>query len=241
MKYKDSTPKPGYLVRSLLRSAVTTTLGTTAFDTGKPYCSLILVGTNSVSEPLLLLSDLAVHSKNIGHSSEVSLLVSEQPADVDPLTQTRVTLQGQLVKEDNSLSLHRYLRRYATAEQFAGFTDFHLYRFIINKAHVVAGFGKIYWLDGDQITLAPHFLNDEDSETDIINHMNEDHTAAIQDIAAAGKTKRVSDNWKMIGLDPEGFDLQSGWTYQRILFKKIASNANDVRREFVRMVKIARE
>lgn len=209
-------------------------------DTGKPYGSLVLIGTDPVSDPLLLLSDLAVHSENISRSPEVSLLVSELPANVDPLTQARITLQGQLVKESRPTSLRRYLRRYPTAEQFAGFTDFHLYRLVVDRAHLVGGFGNIHWIDSDQIGLKHHFLCEEGSEIDIINHMNEDHANAVQDIAATSKSKDTVKSWHMIGLDPEGFDLRSGWDFQRVPFENIVSNANNIRKEFVSMVKNAR-
>lgn len=206
----------------------------------KAYCSLVMVATDPVGSPLLLLSDLAVHSENIARASQVSLLISESSKNVDPLTQARISLQGRLTSVDDNQLMHRYLRRYPDALVFARFSDFKLYQLTIGRAHLVGGFGNIHWIDGKEIAVAPHFLSLEEVELDILDHMNSDHADAVQSLAFSDSQTEGLGPWKIIGLDPEGFDLASGWCYQRILFENVVSNASDVRREFVRMVKNAR-
>ena len=240
MEQKDSIPLPSVTARSLLRSAITASLGTNMVRGGDPYCSLVTIATDPAGCPLLLLSDLAVHSHNIACSPQVSLLISESSENVDPLTQARVTLQGQLKSTEDDHLMRRYLRRYPSAAEYASFADFKLYQFTIERAHLVAGFGKIHWIDSDELNVSPHFLSIEECETDILNHMNSDHADAVQNLAFATNHVNRLEEWKIVGLDPEGFDLCSGWRYQRILFENNVSNANDVRKEFIFKVKNAR-
>jgi heme oxygenase (biliverdin-IX-beta and delta-forming) len=240
MEQKDSIPLPSLTARSLLRSAITASLGTNLVRGGDPYCSLVTIATDPTGSPLLLLSDLAVHSQNIACSPQVSLLISESSENIDPLTQARVTLQGRLKSTEDDHLMRRYLRRYPSAAEYASFADFKLYQFTIERAHLVGGFGKIHWIDGDEICVSPHFLCVEECETDILNHMNSDHVSAVQSLAFTSNQINRLEKWKLVGLDPEGFDLCSGWHYQRILFENSVSNANEVRKEFVSMVKNAR-
>ncbi|USG61341.1 DUF2470 domain-containing protein [Sneathiella marina] len=240
MEQKDSTPMHSLTARSLLRSATTASLGTNMVEGQNAYCSLVMVATDPAGCPLLLLSDLAVHSHNIAHSPQVSILINEPLDNIDPLTQPRATFQGRLAATHDDQLMRRYLRRYPSAERFAGFADFQLYRLIIERVHLISGFGEIHWIDGIKVIVPPHFLNIEESETDILDHMNTDHVSAIQTLAGNHGQIKGLQEWKIVGLDPEGFDLLSEWRYQRILFENSVSNANEVRQEFVRMVKNAR-
>lgn len=240
MEQKDSIPLPFLTARSLLRSATTASLGTNMVSGGDPYCSFVMVATDPAGCPLLLLSDLAVHSHNVDRSPQVSLMIRESWENVDPLTQARVTLQGRLKSTEDDHLMRRYLRRYPSAAEYASFADFKLYQFAIERAHLVGGFGKIHWIDGNEIGLSPHFLCVEECEIEILNHMNSDHASAVQSLAFTNNQVNRLEKWKLVGLDPEGFDLCSEWHYQRILFENNVSNANEVRKEFVSMVKNAR-
>ncbi|MEH6547196.1 MAG: DUF2470 domain-containing protein [Sneathiella sp.] len=240
MRKKDSPPSPGLTARSLLRAATTACLGTISVRGGEPYCSLVMVATDPMGNPLLLMSDLAVHSHNIKGSAQASLLVNEAFVNVNPLTQARVTFQGTVGSTEDDQLMRRYLRRYPSSEAFASFADFKLYRFIIEEAHLVGGFGNIHWIDGTDIIMPSHFLDVEKSEIDILDHMNSDHSDAVQSLAFTETQINRSGDWEMVSLDPEGFDLRSGWNYQRILFENSVSNANDVRNEIIRLVKNAR-
>ncbi|MCF8468439.1 MAG: DUF2470 domain-containing protein [Sneathiella sp.] len=229
----------GAIIRHLLRSATTAALATLMPEEKQPYASLVLMATDPSGRPLLLLSDLAVHSRNITRTAEVSLLVSANAPGRDPLTEPRVSLVGTLLRNESEGLKERYLRRYPSARDFAGFADFHLYRMEVARAHLVAGFGEIHWLDAIDFLLPAGFLDDMQSEADILDHMNGDHGAAIQDLAAAG-TGGQSRECEMTGIDAEGFDLRRDWSYQRILFENPVSTAIDIRKELVHMVKKAR-
>jgi putative heme iron utilization protein len=143
---------PAALCRRLIRSAERATLATSA-NKGKggvggpwPYASLVLVASDRKGCPLLLISDLADHTRNIRADARVSLLYDGTAGLDDPLTGPRVTVQGDAGQvEDNGL-MEIYLARHPSAKTYAEFTDFHLFRVRPVRAHLVAGFGRIHWL-----------------------------------------------------------------------------------------------
>src|SRR5262249_48912732 len=130
------------LVRRLLRAADRGALGTIHAE-GEPYASLVLVALDLDASPLLLLSDLAEHSHNIARDPRVSLLIDGTAGLTDPLSGPRATLLGRAVVVHERQLLARYLARHPSAEAYAGFSDFKLYRMEIERAHLVASYGLI--------------------------------------------------------------------------------------------------
>ena len=94
---------------------------------GDPYCSLVNVATAADGSPLLLISRLAVHTKNILADPRVSLMLDERKPG-DPLQGARVMLMGTAARTDSADARRRYLARQPEAEMFAGFADFAFYR-----------------------------------------------------------------------------------------------------------------
>ena len=119
-----STPfEPKATAKTLLREARSGALATLTTGAGDPYCSLVNVATAADGAPLLLISQLAVHTKNILADPRVSLMLDERKAG-DPLQSARITLLGQAHRTDNESARRRYLARQPGAEAFAGFGDF---------------------------------------------------------------------------------------------------------------------
>jgi putative heme iron utilization protein len=123
-------------------------------ERGWPYASLVLIACDADGRPILLLSDLAEHTKNIRADPRVSLLIDGAGApgnpDDDPLAAPRVTLLGraQPIEDAAQRTTLRtlFLARHPEAAVYADFTDFHFYRVIVERAHLVAGFGRIRWI-----------------------------------------------------------------------------------------------
>jgi hypothetical protein len=157
----DDTP-PDVVCRRMIRAANHATLATTA-TTGKggeggprPYASLVLVACDRQGRPLLLISDLAEHTRNIRADARVSLLYDETGGLDDPLTGSRLTLQGEAGQVGEPRLMEIYLGRHPAAKTYASFKDFHLFRVRPLRAHLVAGFGRIHWVEAaDLVTLDP--------------------------------------------------------------------------------------
>jgi heme iron utilization protein len=96
---------------------------------------------------LLLLSDLAEHTKNIARDSRASLLFDGTLGMADPLAGPRLTLMGRIEAAPKADALARYVARHPGAAAWARMRDFRLYRLAPTRGHLVAGFGRIAWID----------------------------------------------------------------------------------------------
>src|SRR5229473_6093463 len=141
------------LARSLLRRSRQGALATLMAGSGDPYCSLVNVASHPDASPILLISRLALHTRNILGDSRVSLMLDER-AEGDPLEGSRIMLAGRAEEAssddlggDLGIVRRRYLNAHPSAEAFVTFKDFSFFRVRPVTAHLVAGFGRIVDLE----------------------------------------------------------------------------------------------
>jgi putative heme iron utilization protein len=141
---------PAEQARAMIATGRRAYLGTIAARESDrfPFVSLVLPGLDIAGRPLLLLSDLSDHAKNLKQDPKASLLYDGTLSYAEPLTGPRVTLIGTVERADTQEDRGRYLAAQPSAEIYAGFGDFHLHRFEIAEALLVAGFGKIHRIAG---------------------------------------------------------------------------------------------
>src|ERR1700722_20177058 len=84
---------PAKAVRSLLRRSRQGALSTMMVGSGDPYCSLVNVASHPDGSPVLLISRLAIHTKNLLADSRGSLMLDER-VEGDPLEGARIMLAG---------------------------------------------------------------------------------------------------------------------------------------------------
>lgn len=221
-----------------MRAADRATLATGLADSGWPYASLVLVALDHDAAPLLLVSTLAEHTKNFLTDARVSLLFDGTAGLDEPLTGARATVLGRIAKTDHPRHKARFIARHASAEGYAGFRDFACYRVAVERAHLVAGFGMIHWIEAPAL-LAPPAPALIEAEDGIRAHMNQDHADAL-DLYAARLAGKNGAGWRMTGIDPEGIDLRRGGEVARIGFAERVESAEAARRELVRLAKAAR-
>ena len=208
---------PKLAAKKLLREGRSGALATLMPASGDPYCSLVNVATAADGAPLLLISRLAVHTKNILADPRVSLMIDERK-EGDPLQGARVMLMGTAAVTDDPQARQRYLTRQPEAEMFAGFGDFAFYRIALKGAHLVAGFGRIVDLTPEDILTPVEDASElTTAEPDILAHMNADHAATCR--LYATKLLGAADGaWRCVGCDPEGLELQLERTALRLPF-----------------------
>src|SRR5450755_3469186 len=108
------------LARSLLRRSRQGALATLMAGNGDPYCSLVNVASHPDGSPILLISRLALHTKNILGDPRVSLMLDER-AEGDPLEGARIMLAGRAEEangEGAKILRRRYLNAHPSAELF---------------------------------------------------------------------------------------------------------------------------
>ncbi len=228
------------LIRGCDRAALAAALPSgTAGNAAWPYVSLVLVAVDHDLSPILLLSDLAEHSKAIAADPRVSLLFDGTAGLAQPLAGARVSLLGRVAETHDERLKRRYLARHPDAAMYAGFKDFRFYKVTPERAHLVAGFGKIRWIEAADLLAVPPPTGLAESEDGIVRHMNEDHSDAIQ--LYAGKLLGLSGSeWTMTGIDAEGIDLRQAGQVARLAFETPLVAADQARKALVSLVAKAR-
>jgi putative heme iron utilization protein len=236
----------GQTARRLIRRAFKGALGTHGRSGGHPYASLVATATAADGAPVLLLSGLAEHTRNLAADPRASLLVDGTGPGPEALTGARVTVVGLLHKVDEggaeaaASARARYLSRHPDAVAYVDFGDFALYRLEPDWAHLVAGFGRIERLGRDDVVLdigdAGALIG---SEPEIVVHMNEDHGEAIR-LMATRLGGGSGQAWRMTGCDPEGLDLIGGTEAVRLEFSHRVTSPDEVRKALIDMVGSAR-
>ncbi|SNB60860.1 hypothetical protein SAMN07250955_10276 [Arboricoccus pini] len=228
----------GRPIRRILRQQDRAALGT-LLD-GSPYVSLVLIAYDHSCRPLLLLSTLAEHTRNLKSDDRASLLIDDTKSMPTPLSGQRVTLQGVLQPIDDPAAARRYLARHPDAGIYAGFKDFAFYRLEPDRAHTIAGFGKIEWHAATDFILDNSVAATlDEAESDIVDHMNADHRDAL-DLIARCLAARGDAGWVMTGIDADGSDLRREDQVIRLPFSSPVANADEARRELIALVNEAR-
>ena len=232
----------GRLTRSLLRRSRQGALATLMAGTGDPYCSLVNLASHPDGSPILLISRLALHTRNILGDARVSLMLDER-AEGDPLEGARIMLAGraeEAAADQLAILRRRYLSAHPSAEAFVNFKDFSFFRIRPSGAHLVAGFGRILDLQPEQflteIAGAGALL---EAEQGAVEHMNADHRDAINLYATRLLGAEAAD-WRCTGCDPDGIDLQAGAATLRLDFPERVTVPGDLRKMLVRLAGEAR-
>lgn len=229
---------PAGLGRRLLRQQQRAALATSL--RGAPYVSLVLLTADLDATPLLLLSDLAQHSRNIGFDPRVSLLLDATAEYPDPLTGPRLTLLGRAEAIADPGRLARFTAHHPSSSVYSGFGDFRLYRVVVERGHLVAGFGRIHWIVGRDLTFPGEVSALAAAEPEILLHMNEHHQEAIAGFAER-LLSRTGAGWRMTGIDPEGIDLRRDREFARLEFAASVLTPEAARAALVQLAEKARK
>jgi putative heme iron utilization protein len=236
----DFDPAP--LVRSLLRRSRQGALATLMTGSGDPYCSLVNLASDSAGAPILLISRLALHTRNLLADPRVSLMLDER-APGDPLEGARIMLAGtaEEARGDVVANLRRrYLNVHPGAEVFVDFKDFSFFQIRPKGAHLVAGFGRILDLAPAQILTDLDGAEDMlDTEQSAVDHMNADHRDALN-LYATRLLGAAPGEWRCTGCDPDGLDLQAGTSALRLEFPRRIDSAHALRQVLKELAQAAR-
>ncbi len=257
--------------RTLLATARTGTLATVALDPeGFPFGSLVAYAVDDVGRPLLCLTDLPEHSRNLAADPRASLMVSDtrpsgealqpdhrppgrsaSPAAaeraVDPLALARVTVLGPVVELRDAAreeALGAYRDRFPDAF-YTAFADFRLYRLDVASVRYVGGFGRMSWVSADDHAAAePDPLRPHAAE--IVTHMNDDHADALVAYCRVFGRRAATARARMVGVDRYGFAVlasdgaDGGETAVRIPFGRRVDTPNAVRAAMIALLREAR-
>ena len=143
------------LARSLMASQRVGVLATiSARHAGAPYTSLAPFAVTSRGDPLLLLSALAQHTRNLAADPRASLFVHDPAAATrDPRTAPRLAIVGRVrpvSPADQEDAKAAYLGRHPESRGLFAL-DFALCELVVDEAQLVGGFAAAGWISGDAL------------------------------------------------------------------------------------------
>jgi putative heme iron utilization protein len=236
----DITRAARDLIRGLDRAVLASALPVSPPETAPwPYASLVLVAADHDLSPLLLISNLAEHTRAIARDDRVSLLFDGTAGLAQPLTGPRLSVLGRAAPRPDARLKARYLARHPDAALYASFADFQLYRVAIERAHLVGGFGKIHWIAAADLLSTPPPAALVEAEAGIVAHMNDDHADAL-DLYATRLLGQTGAGWRMTGIDSEGLDLRREGLVRRLPFDRPVGTAEEARKALVSLALQAR-
>ena len=234
----EKTSFSGTSMRQLIRRARTCSLSTLNSGDGTPYGSLANIATDVAGRPIILISRLAWHTKNLATDGRASVLVTELPAQGDALVGPRVTVLGRFEKIEDVSLRRRYLARHPQAAMYADFADFSFWRLVPSTIHGVAGFGRIETLAPDDVF--PPAAEMETLETSAIEHMNRDHADTIH-LYATKILGAKPGPWRILAIDPDGADVGCHDQSLRMNFQTPVYTADALREKFAELAYEARK
>lgn len=236
--------KPRELAKALLRTTRVATLATLDRNGGYPFASLTNVATDVDGAPLILVSRLATHTANLERDGRASLLLAETGKG-DALAHPRLTVLGTfaLVPRDHADEprlRRRFLARHPKAELYAGFADFSFWRMHAVSAHLNGGFARAADLSAaDVLTDIGDAQALIEVEADAVAHMNADHAEALR-LYATRLLGAPDGEWRCVGIDPDGIDLQLGQAPLRLDFPQRVTTADALRSVLRQLAEAAR-
>ena len=204
---------------------------------GFPFGSVSPYVLDYEGHPVILISTLAEHTKNIDADPRVSLIV--HPCAEDMQAAGRVTLVARAEPLPDKAGFGaRYLRYLPQAEGYFAMHDFHFYRLRVEDVRFIGGFGKIHWIRPERYAppAAPALVAAEEG---ILAHMNADHAHNLREYCRHVHGVEVLDA-AMVGIDCDGFDVRADGHVLRVNFPEPVLDAEAARAALVELAKQAR-
>ena len=245
----DASPRrrsPAEEARTLVAGTTQGVLASLSED-GAPWGSVVTFGAGEDGAPVVLVSLMAEHTRNLLADPRASLVVAEAPNDENPLDRGRVTLAGRVVEpagEERERARAAHLAAVPSAELYVDFEDFRLFALEIERVRWVGGYGRM-----DTVGAEDYALAEPDpvapTTAGAVAHLNADHAGALLEIAVAltGFTDAAAS--RCTGADRYGLDLHvetpRGAAGTRVGFADAVTSAEGLRAASAALVRRARE
>jgi putative heme iron utilization protein len=237
---------PSEEARTLVAATNVAALATLTAD-GDPWASLITYGALDDGAPVLCLSRLAEHGRNLAADPRASLMITQIDRPPDPLAAARVTLTGRVERPPDAASLAAargaHLTAVAAASTYIDFSDFSLWILRIDRVRWVGGYGRMDSASGPAYAVAqPDPVATGASAA--IAHLNADHTDALLAIAQALGGYPDATTARCSGLDRRGIDLAldtpRGRAHARVSFSATLTDSTQLRAATIELTQRAR-
>ena len=239
-----STPQrrsPAEEARTLVAATARGALATLSED-GGPWSSLVAFAAPESGDPVLCVSDLAEHGRNLQADARASLLVTAPPAGPDPLAAGRVTLAGR-VEAGDARARAAYVDRVPYASSYVDMGDFRLWVLRVERVRWVGGYARMASVTAEEYAAA---LPDPvaPAAAGAVAHLNADHADALLDMTRALAGRPDATAAVCTAIDRYGLDLEvtepGGATTARVAFATPCAAPGDLRAATVELARRAR-
>lgn len=190
---------------------------------GMPFGSIAPFVLDHDGSPVVLISALAEHTKNLGADPRCSILA--HPCAQDAQAAGRVTLLGRAARVDDPAQARtigaRYLRIVPEAAGHIELGDFRFYRIAVEAVRFIGGFGRIHWVDASDFAPPANSVGaDEDA---LIARLNAGEAEALRECCA--RVHGVTAPVQAVGVDVDGIDIRADGRALRLDFSSPACDA----------------
>jgi putative heme iron utilization protein len=237
---------PADEARTLVGATNVAALATLTAD-GDPWASLVTYGALDDGAPVLCLSQLAEHGRNLAADARASLVITQVDAPPDPLAAARVTLAGRAERPEDPAALAAaraaHLAAVPAASTYVDFSDFSLWILRVDRVRWVGGYGRMDSASGTAYATAEPDPVATGAAT-AIAHLNADHADALLVIAQTLGGYPDATSATCSGLDRRGIDLAlstpRGRAPTRVAFPDTLTDGSQLRAATVELTRRAR-
>lgn len=240
-----ATADPARVARTLLRSRRYGALSTLSVEMdGWPFGSLAPYVTTHEGTPVVLLSRLAEHTRNLLADPRASLMAREPSGGGDAQAVGRVTVLARAARTSVDAAFRaRFVRHLPEAEGHLGLGDFDFYRLEVERVRYIGGFGAIHWIGRADFLLQIPDDTLAAAEAAALEHVNAAHADALRALCRLHHAIACTEP-RLLGCDPEGLDVDAGAEHGhrllRIPFPAPVFTPEELRATLARMARAAR-
>ncbi len=175
---------------------------------GYPYGSITPYLADHDGSLLILISELAEHTKNILDNPHVSLITHDQ-RDPNIQTQGRVSVLGDAAQApDQEAIARRFLRLFPETRRFYELPGFSFFRIRPIAIRFIGGFGHIHWVNMDNY-VAPNAAAFAQQEAALLAEVNARYQGGMRQLLQQRYGVDAQD-MLAVGLDCDGLDVRVG-------------------------------
>ena len=259
--------EPAKDVRQWLHTSKYATLATLSVRkslAGFPLGSVVPFAVDRQGRPVILIANIAAHTKNLRGDSRAALFVHDPEATGDPQASWRASVMGRfhklvpareraegktLAEGDEAISdaewdqiMARYTQRVPQAPGYMKMHGFSFWRMsTIESIRYIAGFGRICWIGGETYRQSVDAQAFPKMEQGAMHHMNEDHAENMKEMCQ-GLLGQTPEAVSMVDLDISGCILETkepaGMHYMR--FDTLVQGRSDYKTQIISLLRQAR-
>ena len=216
-------------------------------ENGTPWASIVAFGATGAGEPVLVVSTMAEHGRNLAREPRCSVAIAEPvPEGEDPLDRARITLAGHVIApegEEADAALEAHAANYPFARGYATYADFTTYVLRVERVRWVGGFARMSTVEAADYAAAA-IDPTAPGAAYARQHLNDDHADSVLLWAQTLGGYADATEATCEAIDRYGVDLRvhtpRGQAPARVGFAEPAQSPGDLRAATVALAKAAR-